>query len=420
MNAEKKQALIRVIFSRRMLVALIMGFSCGLPLLLTKTILQAWMTEAGVDLTVIGLFALVGIPYTVKFLWAPVVDRFIMPFLGRRRGWLIVFQFSLLLSIVGLGFTQPGESPLMVAFVAFLVTFFSASQDIVVDAYRREDLADEELGLGSSLYVNGYLVAARLLVAGGGMIMADHMSYKMLYVIMAAFMVPGIITTLLTPEPKMFGAPKNFTEAVIDPFREYFSRERAIWILAFILMYKLGDNMAAEMATPFYLKIGFSKTEIGTVAKIFGFGATMAGTLTGGVIMLRFGINRSLWLFGVLQAISTAFFALLAQVGYSVPLLTGVIAFENLSSGMGTSAFVAFMASITNKKFTATQYALLTSLMGVPRVFASAPTGLMAKYMGWETFFVACALIAIPGMLLLLKFAPWSEKTSESTGEPRG
>lgn len=228
---------------------------------------------------------------------------------------------------------------------------------------------------------------------------------------MAAFMAPGIISTLLTPEPKMYGAPRNFREAVFDPFKDYFSRHGAIWILAFILMYKLGDNMAAEMTTPFYLKIGFSKTEIGSVAKIFGFGATMAGTLTGGVIMLRLGINRALWLFGALQALSTAFFALLAHVGYSVPLLTGVIAFENLSSGMGTSAFVAFMASITNKKFTATQYALLTSLMGVPRVFASAPTGFLAKYLGWETFFVACALIAIPGMLLLMKFAPWNQKT---------
>jgi len=388
-----------------MLVALIMGFACGLPLLLTITVLQAWMKEQGVDLTVIGMMALVGLPYTLKFLWAPFLDRFTLPFLGRRKGWLLIAQIALLLAIAGLGLTQPGKDPWMVAFVAFLVTFFSASQDIVVDAYRREDLADEELGLGSSLYINGYRVGM-LLASGGGLILADHIPFSLVYVIMAACMLPGILTTFLAREPALVaGTPQTIKEAVFAPLEDYFSRNGALYILAFILLYKIGDTMASAMTIPFYLDMGFSKTEIGTVVKLFGFWATIAGSLIGGTIMLRMGVIRSLWYFGFLQAVSTAGFAVLAHIGHSVPVLSAVIAFENLSSGMGTAAYVAFMASITNKRFTATQYALLTSLMGVPRVLAAAPTGFLAKSIGWEAFFIACTLIAIPGMILLLKVA---------------
>lgn len=392
--------------SRRMLVALVMGFASGLPLLLTISVLQAWMKEEGVDLTVIGLMALVGIPYTLKFLWAPFFDRFTFPFFGRRRGWLLVSQIFLIASICALGFTSPGRQPWMVAFAAFLVTFFSASQDIIIDAYRREDLSDDELGLGSSLYVNGYRIGM-LLASGGGLILADHIPFQVVYLIMAMCLFPGMITTILTPEPETpSGIPRSMKEAAVYPLVEYFSRKGAMWILAFILFYKIGDTMASAMTMPFYLDVGFSKTEIGAVVKIFGFWATIAGSLVGGVFLLKLGIHRGLWVFGFLQALSTACFALLAQIGPSVPALSAVIAFENLSSGMGTSAYVAFMASITNKKFTATQYALLSSLMGIPRVIASAPTGFFAKHMGWEAFFIFCAVIAIPGMLLLLKFEP--------------
>lgn len=413
MTEEQKPGFVNVITSRRMLVCLIMGFACGLPLLLTITVLQAWMKEEGVDLTVIGMMSLVGIPYTVKFLWAPVVDRFTLPFLGRRRGWLLVIQCALIFSIIQLGYSQPVSHPFWMAFFAFLVTFFSASQDIVVDAYRREDLPDEELGLGSSLYIGGYR-AGMLLASGGGLILADHVSFQTVYLILALCLFPGVITTVLTPEPPLeFVPPKTIREAVIDPLVEYFRRKDALWMLAFILMYKIGDNMAAAMATPFYLEIGFSKTEIGAVVKLLGFWAILGGGIIGGIIMLRMGINRSLWIFGFLQAISTAFFAVLARIGHSVPALTLVIGFENLSAGMGTAAYVAFMASITNKKFTATQYALLSSLMGLPRVIAAAPTGFMAKHLGWEAFFIACTLIAVPGMLLLLKFAPFTQKTPE-------
>ncbi len=411
MQPDNRKSIIKTLISRRMLVALMMGFACGLPLLLTMSVLQAWMTDAGVDLTVIGMMALVGLPYTLKFLWAPFLDRFTLPFLGRRRGWMLLAQIALTASIASLGQSDPTQNPWLLAFAAFLVTFFSASQDIVVDAYRREDLSDEELGLGSSLYINGYRVGM-LLASGGGLIMADHMDFSMVYLILAGCMLPGLLTTLLAPEPETpAGTPRTMREAVVAPLVEYFSRKDALWILVFILLYKVGDTMASAMTTPFYLDIGFSKSEIGAVVKLFGFWATIAGGLAGGIMMLRLGINRCLWIFGFLQAASTAGFALLANVGYSVPLLSGVIAFENLSSGMGTAAYAAFMASITNKKFTATQYALLTSLMGIPRVLASAPTGFLAKNVGWETFFIACALIAIPGMLLLLKFAPWNSKS---------
>lgn len=399
-------SLARVVFSRRMLVALLMGFACGLPLLLTVSLLQAWMMEAGVDLTVIGLMALVGLPYTLKFLWAPIVDRFTLPFLGRRRGWLVVIQLALMGAIVGLALTDPARNPWMVASAAFLVTFFSASQDIVADAYRREDLADEELGLGSSLYINGYRLGM-LLASGGGLIMADHMPFPAVYLVMAACLLPGVVTTLLAPEPETpAGTPKSLKEAALEPLIEYFNRSSALWMLGFILLYKIGDAMATTMTTPFYLDLGFSKSEIGAVVKLFGFWATIAGSVVGGILMIRVGIRRSLWIFGFLQAASTGCFAVLARIGNSLPLLAGVVTFENLSSGMGTAAFVAFMASITNKKFTATQYALLSSLMGVPRVMAAAPTGFLAQFLGWESFFIFCALIAVPGMLLLLKFAP--------------
>jgi PAT family beta-lactamase induction signal transducer AmpG len=393
-----------------MLVAMVMGFSCGLPLLLTISVLQAWMKEEGVDLTVIGMMALVGLPYTVKFLWAPLLDRYTLPFLGRRRGWMLVAQLALALAIAGLGYTNPAKSPWMVAFAAFLVTFCSASQDIVVDAYRREDLTDQELGLGSSLYINGYRLGM-LLASGGGLIMADYIPFPLVYMIMAMGMVPGIVTTFLAPEPTTpAGVPRTLKDAVLKPMVEYFTRRGALWILAFILLYKIGDTMASAMTTPFYLDIGFTKTQIGAVVKLFGFWATIAGSLMGGICMLRLGIPRSLWIFGILQALSTAGFALLAQIGPSLSWLAGVIAFENLSSGMGTAAYAAFMASITDKRFTATQYALLTSLMGVPRVLAAAPTGLLAKTFGWQGFFIFCTVIALPGMLLLLKVAPWKTK----------
>ncbi len=409
----KKPGILGMVFSTRMLVAFVMGYASGLPLLLTLSVLQAWMKDEGVDLAVIGMMALVGLPYTLKFVWAPFMDRFTLFRMGRRRGWLLILQICLMGAIVFLGFSDPAGCPWGIAVAAFAVTFFSASQDIVIDAYRREDLSDAELGLGASFYINGYRIGM-LLASGGGLIMADHIGFRAVYLIMAACLLPAVLTTLMAKEPGVpEGTPKTLKEAVIEPLTEYFRRKEALWILAFILLYKIGDTMASAMTTPFYLDIGFTKTQIGAVVKLFGFWATVFGSLLGGLVMLRLGIVRSLWVFGIFQALSTAGFAVLARIGNSVAALSGVIAFENLSSGMGTAAYAAFMASITNKKFTATQYALLSSLMGVPRVLASAPTGFLAKHMGWVHFFIACTLIAIPGMLLLLKSASWSAGRQE-------
>ena len=396
-----------VFFSRRMVVSFAMGVSCGLPLLLTMGVLQAWMTEERVDLTWVGAITLVQIPYSWKFLWAPVLDRFTLPLLGRRRGWLMVAQALLALSIAALGFSDPAGHPLAMVVSAVLVAFFSATQDIVVDAYRREDLPDAELGLGSSLYVYGYRVGMWA-ASGGALILADHMPFGRVYLLMAGGMAFGLAVTLCAPEPRVDAAPpRTMREAMWRPLADFFARDGVAWILAFILLYKIGDTMAAAITTPFFLELGFSKSEIGAVVKLFGSWATIGGAILGGVLMLRLGIRRSLWVFGLLQAVSTAGFALLARAGASLPALAGAIGFESVTGGMGTSAFVAFMASLTDRRFTATQYALLTSIMGLPRVVASAPTGFAAKHLGWEAFFIICTLAAVPGLMLLPRIAPW-------------
>ncbi len=393
--------MLKEIFSKRMLTNFLMGFSSGLPLLLTGATLKAWMTEAHIDLTVIGFFSLVGLPYTLKFLWAPLLDRITLPFLGRRRGWLLVAQLLLLIAIFYLSTLNPELSIEAIAVGAFLVSFWSATQDIIVDAYRRESLTNEELGLGSSLFVNGYRVA--LLFSGAGALaLADQVPWDMVYKIMALGMGVGLLTTIFSDEPKVeVPPPRSMKDAFVEPLVEFFKRKGALSILAFILLYKIGDSMASDMTNPFYLGLGFSKTEIGTVAKLFGFWATIVGSLIGGVLILKIGIYRALWIFGILQSLTTLGFSWLAHIGPSVPSLAVVITAENLAGGMGTSAFMAYMAAQTNKRFTATQYALLSSLMGVPRVIASAPTGWMAKNLGWDVFFLVCTLIAIPGLMLL-------------------
>ncbi|MBX9811935.1 MAG: AmpG family muropeptide MFS transporter [Burkholderiales bacterium] len=396
------QDTLTAIFSGRMLVALLMGFASGLPLLLTGSVLQAWLKDGGVDLTSIGLFALAGLPYTLKFLWSPLFDRYAPPLLGRRRGWLLLLQFALAAALFALSLARPASGDLLwVSAAALLVAFFSASQDIVVDAYRRESLADDELGLGSALYVNGYRVGM-LLAGGGGLILADWISFGPMYRLMAVAMVACILVTVFAPEPPLpEGRPTTLKDAVFLPFRDYFMREGAWLALAFILLYKIGDTMASAMATPFYLDLGYSKTEIGAVVKLFGFWATIAGGTLGGIWILRIGLNRALWLFGLGQMISTLGFVVLAGLTPSAVALATVVAVENLTAGLGTAAFVGFMAALTDRRFTATQYALLSSLMGVPRVLASAPTGWLAEWLGWQGFFLLCTLIAIPGLMLL-------------------
>jgi PAT family beta-lactamase induction signal transducer AmpG len=404
-----KNFVVSAIFNWRMLVIFFLGVSSGIPLLVTGSTLQAWMTDEKVDLAVIGLFSLVGLPYTVKFLWAPVMDRYVPFFLGRRRGWMLISQISLMSAIGAFSLVKPAESPWIVAVLALLVSFFSASQDIVIDAYRRELLKDEELGLGSSLAVNGYRIG--MLISGAfALFLADHISWNSVYLLLAASLFVGIITTILSPNQKeQTVPPQSLREAVIVPFTDYFKRRGAFEILAFILLYKLGDVMANAMTTPFILKTGFTKTELAAIAKTFGVIATISGGLIGGILMIRWGLRRSLWIFGILQAVSTLLFSVLAYAGAYTSLLTVTVSFENLASGMGTSAFMAFMASLCNKRFTATQYALLSSLMGIPRVIVSSPTGFLAERLGWVHFFVVCALSAIPGLLFLLRYRAWQE-----------
>jgi len=381
-----------------MLLAFVMGFSGGLPLLLTGSLLQAWMVDVDVDLGTIGLFALVGLPYTLKFVWAPLMDRYSPTLLGRRRGWLFLWQLCLTASIALLGFSNPSQMLVMTAIAALLLSFFSASQDIVIDAYRRESLQDDEQGMGASLYVGGLLLAT-----GGGLLLADHMAYHWVYLIMATAMSAGLIATLLAPEPDCeHGKPKTLQEAVVEPFKEYFTRDYALIILAFVFLYKVGDTMAGQMTMPLYLDLGFTKSEIAGIVKIFGFPITLAGTFLGGMLVMRHGIYRCLLWFGILQSISTAGFVWLTYMGDDLLALTAVIAFENLSAGLGTAAYIGFIASLTDKRFTATQFALLTSFMGMPRVFAAAPTGYMVNAFGWQGFFLFCTLIAIPGILLII------------------
>ena len=398
-----------------MLICLLMGYASGLPLLLTSSTLKAWMTEEQIDLGHIGLFASVALPYSLKFLWAPFFDRFIPPFLGRRRGHLLITQIFLMIGISSLGSFPPSSMLFALAVASFFVAFFSASQDIVIDSYRREYLEDRELGLGSTFYVYGYRVAM-LLAGSGSLILADHMAWNQVYFVMALCLIPGLLTTLLAPEPNPHTTPpKTLRETLIDPFAEFFQRNQvknALLILSFILLYKLGDQMASNMATPFYLKIGFTKTQIGIAGKFFGFWALLGGLFLGGSLILYLGIRYSLFFFGILQGLSTAGFALLYYAGNSIPVLSGVVAFENLSAGMGTSAFLAYMATQTNKKFTATQYALLTSVMAIPGNLLSAPAGYMAQAMGWPWFFSFCALVAIPGLLILWFLSPQEEVSS--------
>jgi MFS transporter, PAT family, beta-lactamase induction signal transducer AmpG len=401
------------LFSRRMLACVLLGFSSGLPLYVLQALLPAWLRTEGVSLRDIGLFSLVGLPYVWKFVWAPLTDRFVPPFLGRRRGWAILTQVALLGLIAGFGALDPRSSTLSVAVLAFGVALFGATQDIALDAFRRELLSDAELGFGNALFVNGYRVAG--LVPGAlALILADRMPWPLVHAFVAAFMAIGIVTTLLVREiPAEAGTPTTLREAVVGPFREFFGRSdlaSALRILAFLFFYKLGDSMATALATPFYLDMGFSMTEIGSVAKLIGFWATIGGSLVGGAVMTRIGINKALWAFGVVQVVSILGFALLAVVGRSIPLLGAVVLFEYLGVGLGTSAFVAFIARATDRRFTATQFALFSGFIALPRTVANASTGFIVEAVGYPAFFLTCTALALPGMALLLKVAPWRDE----------
>jgi PAT family beta-lactamase induction signal transducer AmpG len=341
------------------------------------------------------------------------MDRFTLPFLGHRRGWMIVTQVALLGSISVMGFIKPDLNLWTVAYLSAAVAFFSASQDIVLDAYRRELLPDVELGLGNSIHVQAYRLSG--LVPGAlGLILADYFDWHIVFVIIALFMFVGIVMTLVIDEAiKDPTPPQTLRAAVVDPFREFINRsglKPALLVLAFLFFYKLGDNMATALQTPFFIDVGFTLTQIGAIAKTAGLIAAIAGGMVGGLVMVKLPINRALWLFGVVQIVSILGFAALSEIGTNPWMLGVVVAFEYLGVGLGSAALIAFMARSTNLAFAATQLALFTALASVPRVFANAFTGVLVERLGWTSFFLLCTVLAVPGMLLLFKVAPWNEK----------
>lgn len=405
-----------------MLICVFTGLASGMPLYVLFQLVPVWLSEGGVSLTEIGLFALVGIPYTWKFLWAPLMDRWVPPFLGRRRGWMLMTQVALLFSIGILGAFEPARSTWLVAWLAVAVAFFSASQDIVLDAYRREILPDEELGIGNAVHVQAYRISS--LVPGSlSLILADSLPWSSVFWITAGFMSIGVMMTLMVSESKAELPPASgMREALIAPFSEYLRRRGwsgLLLVLGFMFLYKIGDNMATALSMPFYLDVGFSKTEIGLIAKHAALWPAIVGGLMGGLIMVRLGINRALWLFGVVQVVSILGFAVLASAGPKLWLLATVIAFEYLGVGMGTAAFTAFIARETSKMYAATQFALFTALAAVPRTLANASTGMIVEQIGWVDFFLLCTLLAIPGMFLLVWVAPWNGGTGSVLAKQR-
>jgi MFS transporter, PAT family, beta-lactamase induction signal transducer AmpG len=430
-----------------MLICVGTGFSSGLPLFLLLQLVPAWLRSEGVDLKAIGLLALIQLPYTWKFLWSPLVDRFAPPLLGRRRGWMLITQLVLIAAIAALGSVAPAgllapttaDAPALLDFLfhpvtllALLIALGSATQDIALDAYRRELLPDAELGLGNSVHITAYRIAG--LVPGSlSLILADHLAWDQVFLVTALFMLPGALMSLCVGEPPAAaGRPTTLRAAAIEPFREFLGRagwRQALWVLGFIFFYKLGDSLCTALATPFYLDMGYTKTEIGLVAKNAGLWASVGGGLLGGLWMLRLGIARALWVFGVVQAVSILGFAWLAMGGAGpvdprgfgwlaglgaepaevlrLARLGVVVGLEAFGVGVGTAAFVAYIASQTHPAYTATQLALFTSFMAVPRTLISASAGYLVDAMGWTQFYLFCFALAIPGMLMLYKVAPW-------------
>jgi MFS transporter, PAT family, beta-lactamase induction signal transducer AmpG len=395
-----------VLRDRKLAVILLLGFSSGLPLALTSGTLQAWMTVEGVSLATIGIFTLVGLPYTWKFLWAPLMDRFVPPFLGRRRGWLLVTQLALALSLAAMAMLSPRTDLTLLATLALVVAFASASQDIVVDAYRTDISSAEERGLAGALNVVGYRVA--MLVSGAlAFILAAAFWWSDVYRLMAILMGIGILATLWGKEPPAVAPPPvNLRAAFADPLREFFSRPNAVWLLVLLVLYKLGDAFAGSLTTAFLLRgVGFSLEAVGAVNKGMGVAATILGVIFGGALMLRFGLYRSLMAFGILQAISNLTFMWLAMAGKSYPVMVLAIGFENIAGGMGTAAFVALLMALCDHRFTATQYALLSALASFGRVYVGPAAGYATdpKYLGlsWATFFFLTFLLALPGLAVL-------------------
>jgi len=394
-----------VYFGKRVAPLLVLGFASGLPLALTGGTLQAWATVQQVSLQEIGFLTLVGTAYTLKFLWSPLVDRYAAPWLGRRRGWMIAMQWLLALGLMGMGLLNPASSLPALAGLAVLVAFCSATQDIAVDAYRSDVLRKEERGAGAALSVLGYRLA--MLTSGGlALIVADQwLGWGGMYMAMAFVMLVASLATLWAPEPEhRANIPTSLTVAIVEPFKEFFSRPEAITVLVLIVLYKLGDAFAGALSTTFLIRAaGFSPTEVGTVNKLLGLAATIVGALAGGGLMSRLGLYRSLLLFGVLQAVSNLGFWLISVGPHSVWLMAAGVGVENLCGGMGTAAFVALLMGLCHREFSATQFALLSALSAVGRTYLAGPlTPPMVEYAGWPTFFLFTVVIALPGLALLV------------------
>ncbi len=422
----------KIYLERRVLVILLLGFSSGLPLLLVFQTLSAWLKESEISLTMIGWFSLASTAYALKFLWAPLVDKMPLPFLskflGQRRAWMIFSQVLIALSMLGLGQSNPVLDLWMVAMWAVALAFASATQDIAVDAYRIESLDENQMGAGSANYVLGYRIA--MLTAGAGaLFVADVWGWNAAYVLMAILMGVGMLTVLFSPEPERH--PNNDTaareqkivafvnryahlpfflrlvtvrlyEAVICPFADFMSRPHWIMILLFVALYKYGEALLGIMANPFYLDMGFSKSEIAAVSKGYGLTMTLVGGYLGGILVARFGIMKALLYAGILQCIANLAFTVQALIGYSIPMLAVTISVENLTAGMATTAFIAYLSSLCNIAYTATQFALFTSLMNVTRTVFASGGGWLADHMDWSIYFLLTTFAAIPGLVILL------------------
>jgi PAT family beta-lactamase induction signal transducer AmpG len=405
-----------------------MGFASGLPLALSSATLFFWLAETGIALATIGLFALVGTPYNLKFFWAPFIDRVRLPvltqILGRRRSWMLLIQLGLMASIAILGFSQPELTPVITAISALSVAFFSASQDIVIDAYRIEILDRDEQGAGAAMTQAGYRLGA-IAAGAGALFLAEQLDWSIVYAVMAVLVLVGMIAAILAPDPDKRNPlilevqkETGFRSMIVDPFVEFFQRNKpttAIIILAFILLYKFGDAYAGVMAYPFYYEMGFTKSEIATVSKIFGVIATVIGVFVGGVIVKRYGIMKSLLGCGILQMLSNLMYAAQSIAGHDVQFLYFTIGIENLSGGMGSAAFVAYLSVLCNVAYTGTQFALFTSFMAFGRTILSASSGWVVELTGWFDFFLISTIVALPGLLLLLwmmRNLPLSVQTS--------
>lgn len=407
------QSLLQVFQRRKMAALLFLGFSSGLPLYLTsKTPIQAWLTKEGVSLAAIGAFSLVALPYSLKFFWSPLLDRYVPPFLGRRRGWLVVTQVALILAIATMALQQPHQGLQLLAITAIVVAFFSASQDVVVDAYRTDVLAAEERGAGASVFLLGYRIAI-LIASSLTLFLAGFMPWQAVYLLMSLLMLVGVVSSILAPEPVLRSSPpQTLSDAVKLPFIEFFQRNgsvSAVLILLFIVIYKLGDSLLKNVATPFLLAKGlhFTEPEL-AFPNALGIFAVIVGTLAGGAIMTKIGINRALWIFAILQAVGNLAYFALAVLGKNYPLMVAAINIENFCAGLESAAFVAFLMSLCNQSFSATQYALLSSLQAFSRDILTAPAGVWAEATGWPLFFLITALAALPGLMLLPFFAPWN------------